>query len=161
MWDYLRRSRVNGYFVPLSGGIDSCATAIITFSMCRQVAEAARAGSTSSVCLLYRAMLIDIQTIKSLPMQEESQANQKIQSMFLLTRMSSVVGSSIPATWAQRIRQRKPESERKTFQMQLEGKPASRTFFSSTYLFTSYHTDFNMDAVVSAIRDLFCSVTNI
>ena len=25
----------------------------------------------------------------------------------------------------------------------------------------SYHTDFNMDAVVSAIRDLFCYVTNI
>ena len=26
---------------------------------------------------------------------------------------------------------------------------------------SSYHTDFNMDAVVSAIRDLFCFVTNI
>lgn len=45
MWDYLRRSRVQGYFVPLSGGIDSCATAVITYSMCRQVAKATAQGS--------------------------------------------------------------------------------------------------------------------
>ncbi|TFK71373.1 glutamine-dependent NAD(+) synthetase with GAT domain-containing protein [Pluteus cervinus] len=44
LWDYLRRSRTQGYFVPLSGGIDSCATAVIVFSMCRLVAEAARRG---------------------------------------------------------------------------------------------------------------------
>ncbi|KAH9951184.1 glutamine-dependent NAD(+) synthetase with GAT domain-containing protein [Amylocystis lapponica] len=44
LWDYLRRSRTQGYFVPLSGGIDSCATSVIVFSMCRLVAEAARNG---------------------------------------------------------------------------------------------------------------------
>ncbi|KAK7466402.1 glutamine-dependent NAD(+) synthetase [Stygiomarasmius scandens] len=42
LWDYLRRSRTQGYFIPLSGGIDSCATAVIVYSMCRLVAEAAR-----------------------------------------------------------------------------------------------------------------------
>ncbi|GJJ11431.1 hypothetical protein Clacol_005664 [Clathrus columnatus] len=41
LWDYLRRSRTQGYFVPLSGGIDSCATAVIVYSMCRLVAESA------------------------------------------------------------------------------------------------------------------------
>ncbi|EIW79283.1 glutamine-dependent NAD(+) synthetase with GAT domain-containing protein [Coniophora puteana RWD-64-598 SS2] len=41
LWDYLRRSRAQGYFVPLSGGIDSCATAVIVYSMCRLVADAA------------------------------------------------------------------------------------------------------------------------
>ncbi|KAF8547479.1 glutamine-dependent NAD(+) synthetase with GAT domain-containing protein [Imleria badia] len=41
LWDYLRRSRTQGYFVPLSGGVDSCATAVIVYSMCRLVAEAA------------------------------------------------------------------------------------------------------------------------
>jgi hypothetical protein len=46
LWDYLRRSRTQGYFLPLSGGIDSCATAIIVYSMCRLVVEAARGGST-------------------------------------------------------------------------------------------------------------------
>lgn len=37
LWDYLRRSRQAGYFIPLSGGIDSCATAVIVHSMCRLV----------------------------------------------------------------------------------------------------------------------------
>jgi NAD+ synthase (glutamine-hydrolysing) len=46
LWDYLRRSRTQGYFIPLSGGIDSCATAVIVFSMCRLVAEAARRAGT-------------------------------------------------------------------------------------------------------------------
>lgn len=45
LWDYLRRSRVQGYFLPLSGGIDSCATATIVHSMCRLVATAAREGN--------------------------------------------------------------------------------------------------------------------
>ncbi|KAF7356679.1 Glutamine-dependent NAD(+) synthetase [Mycena venus] len=44
LWDYLRRSGTQGYFVPLSGGIDSCATAVIVYSMSRLVAEAARRG---------------------------------------------------------------------------------------------------------------------
>ncbi|KAG9247795.1 hypothetical protein BJ878DRAFT_491022 [Calycina marina] len=37
LWDYLRRSKQGGYFIPLSGGIDSCATSMIVFSMCRLV----------------------------------------------------------------------------------------------------------------------------
>ena len=49
LWDYLRRSRAAGYFVPLSGGIDSCATACIVFSMCRIVAKEALAGSATSL----------------------------------------------------------------------------------------------------------------
>ncbi|ORY63664.1 glutamine-dependent NAD synthetase with GAT domain-containing protein [Leucosporidium creatinivorum] len=45
LWDYLRRSRTQGYFVPLSGGIDSCATATIVYSMCLQVSKAAAEGN--------------------------------------------------------------------------------------------------------------------
>ncbi|KAH8685499.1 glutamine-dependent NAD(+) synthetase-like protein [Tricladium varicosporioides] len=37
LWDYLRRSRQAGFFIPLSGGIDSCATSVIVHSMCRLV----------------------------------------------------------------------------------------------------------------------------
>ncbi|KAG8830868.1 glutamine-dependent NAD(+) synthetase [Serendipita sp. 400] len=44
LWDYLRRSRTQGFFLPLSGGIDSCATATIVHSMCRLVSEAASRG---------------------------------------------------------------------------------------------------------------------
>jgi len=46
LWDYLRRSRTQGFFLPLSGGIDSCATAVIVYSMCRLVAEAASRGGS-------------------------------------------------------------------------------------------------------------------
>ena len=45
MWDYLRRSGAAGFLVPLSGGIDSCATATIVFSMCRLVAAEVEAGN--------------------------------------------------------------------------------------------------------------------
>lgn len=40
LWDYLRRCGVAGYMLALSGGIDSCATATIVFSMCRLVIQA-------------------------------------------------------------------------------------------------------------------------
>ncbi|KAF9967030.1 glutamine-dependent NAD(+) synthetase [Mortierella alpina] len=39
LWDYLRRSKTSGFFLPLSGGIDSCATATIVASMCRLVVK--------------------------------------------------------------------------------------------------------------------------
>ena len=45
LWDYLRRSKAAGFFVPLSGGIDSCATATIVFSMCRLAITAIKEGN--------------------------------------------------------------------------------------------------------------------
>jgi NAD+ synthase (glutamine-hydrolysing) len=54
MWDYLRRSKTQGFFLPLSGGIDSCATAVIVHSMCRLVAEAAGNGGKSACNTRYR-----------------------------------------------------------------------------------------------------------
>ncbi|KAJ2122024.1 glutamine-dependent NAD(+) synthetase [Coemansia sp. RSA 720] len=44
LWDYLRRSGQGGFFLPLSGGLDSCSTALIVHSMCRQVTEACLQG---------------------------------------------------------------------------------------------------------------------
>lgn len=44
LWDYLRRSRTQGFLLPLSGGIDSCATAVIVHSMCRLVHAACERG---------------------------------------------------------------------------------------------------------------------
>ena len=41
LWDYLRRSKASGFFLPLSGGLDSCSVATIVYSMCRLVAEKA------------------------------------------------------------------------------------------------------------------------
>jgi NAD+ synthase (glutamine-hydrolysing) len=45
LWDYLRRCGAAGYLVPLSGGIDSCATATMVYGMCRLVVEACKAGN--------------------------------------------------------------------------------------------------------------------
>ncbi|KAH9817214.1 hypothetical protein DFH28DRAFT_1081433 [Melampsora americana] len=45
LWDYLRRSGMKGFFVPLSGGIDSCATSMIVYSMCLLVTKEARLGN--------------------------------------------------------------------------------------------------------------------
>ena len=45
LWDYLRRSGAAGFFLPLSGGIDSCATAVIVHSMCREVIKAVQQGN--------------------------------------------------------------------------------------------------------------------
>jgi len=47
LWDYLRRSGQGGYFLPLSGGVDSSSTAVIVHSMCRLVVEAVSQGSES------------------------------------------------------------------------------------------------------------------
>ena len=67
LWDYLRRSRTQGYFLPLSGGIDSCATAVIAYSMCRLAVDAARSGSTSD--LLCGVMLLMEETDASALLQ--------------------------------------------------------------------------------------------
>ncbi|PVV03349.1 hypothetical protein BB560_002176 [Smittium megazygosporum] len=40
LWDYLRRSKQGGFFLPISGGIDSCSVALIVYSMCVQVEKA-------------------------------------------------------------------------------------------------------------------------
>lgn len=45
LWDYLRRCGAAGYFLPLSGGIDSCATAVIVHSMCCEVMKGISQGN--------------------------------------------------------------------------------------------------------------------
>lgn len=42
MWDYVRRSGQGGYFLPLSGGIDSSSSACIVASMCHLVCQAVK-----------------------------------------------------------------------------------------------------------------------
>ena len=44
LWDYLRRSGQGGFFLPLSGGVDSSSVAIIVFSMCRMVVDTVQRG---------------------------------------------------------------------------------------------------------------------
>ena len=44
MWDYRRRSGQGGFFLPLSGGVDSSSTAALVYSMCVLVTEAVARG---------------------------------------------------------------------------------------------------------------------
>ncbi|XP_046994472.1 glutamine-dependent NAD(+) synthetase [Schistocerca americana] len=44
LWDYLRRSGQGGFFLPLSGGVDSSSCACIVYSMCTQVVSAVQKG---------------------------------------------------------------------------------------------------------------------
>uniref|UniRef100_A0A452DIQ2 Glutamine-dependent NAD(+) synthetase n=1 Tax=Bos taurus TaxID=9913 RepID=A0A452DIQ2_BOVIN len=55
LWDFLRRSRQAGFFLPLSGGVDSAATACLVYSMCHQVCEAVKRGNLE--------VLADVRTI--------------------------------------------------------------------------------------------------
>uniref|UniRef100_A0A670Y3P8 Glutamine-dependent NAD(+) synthetase n=1 Tax=Pseudonaja textilis TaxID=8673 RepID=A0A670Y3P8_PSETE len=45
LWDYLRCSKQGGFFLPLSGGVDSSATACIVYSMCLQICHAVKNGN--------------------------------------------------------------------------------------------------------------------
>ena len=49
LWDYLRRSGASGFMLPLSGGIDSCATAVIVFSMARQIYQEVQKGNEAVI----------------------------------------------------------------------------------------------------------------
>jgi len=55
LWDYLRRSGQGGFFLPLSGGVDSSSTAAIVFSMCRLVVDAVAAGDEHVLADVRRA----------------------------------------------------------------------------------------------------------
>ncbi|XP_070421865.1 glutamine-dependent NAD(+) synthetase isoform X1 [Equus przewalskii] len=55
LWDFLRRSQQAGFFLPLSGGVDSAATACLVYSLCRQVCEAVKNGN--------QEVLADVRTI--------------------------------------------------------------------------------------------------
>ncbi|KAK0087508.1 hypothetical protein PV325_000844 [Microctonus aethiopoides] len=55
MWDYLRRSCQGGFFLPLSGGVDSSSTACLVYSMCHMVVEAIDKGD--------KQVLADVQKI--------------------------------------------------------------------------------------------------
>lgn len=56
LWDYLRRSGQGGFFLPLSGGVDSSSVAVLVYSMCREVVDAICRGDTKALCDLRRLL---------------------------------------------------------------------------------------------------------
>ena len=124
LWDYLRRSRTQGYFVPLSGGIDSCATATIVYSMCLQVVKAVGEGSTLSHLPPhdYKGLTTAFQTLRSSGMLVESRVRERIRFISPPMRGNSAGESSTLATWVRRTRVSKRGSGRRISQKRLGGE---------------------------------------
>ena len=118
LWDYLRRSRTQGFFIPLSGGIDSCATATIVYSMCRLVADAAiRGGQWTIIPPALGSFLVSLihQTNKSSRTPVALLENLRNLSGFRLTQGKLPTRSSIPVTWELRTQASKPAGEQRCY----------------------------------------------
>ncbi|XP_020826509.1 glutamine-dependent NAD(+) synthetase isoform X1 [Phascolarctos cinereus] len=85
LWDYLRRSEQAGFFLPLSGGLDSSATACLVYSMCRQVCQAVSNGN--------KEVLADVQRILNrddfLPQDPQKLCGQLLTTCYMATQNSS------------------------------------------------------------------------
>ncbi|KAG8292122.1 Glutamine-dependent NAD(+) synthetase [Homalodisca vitripennis] len=86
LWDYLRRSGQGGYFLPLSGGVDSSAVACIVHSMCRMVVSACAAGDTQ-VLADVRKMVCDAEYV---PRQPQELCGRLLFTCYMGTQNSSV-----------------------------------------------------------------------
>lgn len=137
LWDYLRRSGAEGYFIPLSGGADSGAVATLVGSMCQLVAKAIhqelarepapRDAATVTTVLddvkrwLREGETPDVFTAPGVL------ANRLLYTCYLGTENSS----------------RDTQKRAKQLAAQIG----------------AYHLDINMDALVSALKTLFTRVT--
>jgi len=88
LWDYLRRSRTQGFFIPLSGGIDSCATSVIVFSMCRLVVKACKEGN-EQVLSDVRRICGEQEDSKWLPQEPQEVASKIFVTCYMGTENSS------------------------------------------------------------------------
>ncbi|CAG8460443.1 9537_t:CDS:10 [Cetraspora pellucida] len=88
LWDYLRRSKTSGFFLPLSGGVDSCATAVIVHSMCRLVVEAASNGDTQ-VIMDMRKIIGEKEDSDYIPTDPKEFANRIFHTCYMGTVNSS------------------------------------------------------------------------
>ena len=92
LWDFLRRSGAAGFFLPLSGGADSSATATIVGAMCNMVTEAARAdpeGEVAKECR--RVCRMDGAAVPSswVPSSPQEMASKVFHTAFMGTDNSS------------------------------------------------------------------------
>ncbi|KAI8459442.1 glutamine-dependent NAD(+) synthetase [Phakopsora pachyrhizi] len=124
LWDYLRRSEMKGYFLPLSGGIDSCATATIVYSMCLLVAKEARLGNTQ---VIEDARKIVNEGPDYVPLDAREFCGRIFHTCYMGTENSS------------------PETRKRAKDLAVA--------------IGSYHTDLNMDTIITSIRTLFAVTT--
>ena len=134
LWDYLRRSGQAGFFIPLSGGIDSCATSVIVYSMC---------------VLVYTAISSD----STLPTTRD----QVLQDLY------RICGEPEGSVWSPKTPQEICNRLFNTCYMGTLASSSTETRHRAKELSAAigaYHTDFNIDTVVSSLTTLFRTVTN-
>eukprot|EP00055_Hartaetosiga_balthica_P002764 m.5190 g.5190 ORF g.5190 m.5190 type:complete len:721 (-) comp2355_c0_seq1:136-2298(-) len=85
LWDYLRRSGLGGFFLPLSGGLDSASTAAIVFSMCKLVHDAVANGSEAILVDLRRV----VNDVEFVPKSPQDVAERLFYTMYMGTVNSS------------------------------------------------------------------------
>ncbi|VVT46649.1 uncharacterized protein SAPINGB_P001318 [Magnusiomyces paraingens] len=128
LWDYLRRCRAAGFFIPLSGGIDSCATSVIVHSMCRLVAKEAKEGNQQVIADARRLARV---SEDNEPDYLPTDPNEFCARIFHTCYMGSENSSQ-------------------------ETRDRARDLAKAI---GSYHVNFNIDTVTTAIRVLFTTVT--
>ncbi|KAJ2899453.1 glutamine-dependent NAD(+) synthetase [Coemansia aciculifera] len=129
LWDYLRRSSLGGFFLPLSGGIDSCATAVIVHSMCRLVVAACQRGDAQVLADVRRMCATDDGNTSAEFMPRSA---QDLASRIFCTSYMGTANST--------------------------GETRARARDLAAAI-GSYHIDVDMDTIVSAIVGLFALVT--
>ncbi|CCD23855.1 glutamine-dependent NAD(+) synthetase NDAI_0C01950 [Naumovozyma dairenensis CBS 421] len=87
LWDYLRRCNGTGYFLPLSGGIDSCATAMIVHSMCRLVVKEVSEGNQQ---VIYDVRKLTRSSDDWIPTDPQELASKFFHTCFMGTENSSI-----------------------------------------------------------------------
>lgn len=95
MWDYLRRSGARGFFLPLSGGADSAATASLVGSMCRMVFQAIQDGNQQA--------LIDIRRIVKDQTFVPSTYQDIVSKMFVTAYLGTANSSDTTRDRAKRV----------------------------------------------------------
>ncbi|CEH16715.1 glutamine-dependent nad synthetase with gat domain-containing protein [Ceraceosorus bombacis] len=140
LWDYLRRSRTQGYFIPLSGGIDSCATSVIVFSMCRLVYEQA-----------------------ALPDKRRTYTKEQVDtSKLVLEDLRRIVGEKEESDWIPASPQDVCNRLFVTCYMGTSNSSVDTRSRAKQLALAigSYHIDLNMDLIITAIVQLFTLVTS-
>ena len=130
MWDYLRRSRQAGYFLPLSGGIDSASTAVLVYSMCRMVYAAITSDETlprTKELVLSDCRRVCAQAEDWLPSSPQDICGHILHTTYMGLKNSSNETRSRTSALAKAI--------------------------------GAYHTDVNINTVVGALTTLLTTVT--
>ena len=90
LWDYLRRTGMRGYFLPLSGGADSSSTATMVAIMCQRVVNELTNGSERSKKLV----LADVRRVTKRPNYTPSSWRDLCGKLFVTCYMASKFSGS-------------------------------------------------------------------